>query len=104
MKMIYCSCDISMLEVLLLKLDEVGAPEYQVIDHVTVKNRRGEPRFNTAVWPGYNAIVMVPSENELATKIIKEIASMNLSVVNENELITTMSWSLDQNPDPAIHK
>jgi hypothetical protein len=93
-----------MLEILLQKLDETGADEYQVIDHVTVKNRKGEPRFNTPVWPGYNAIVMVPSENILAAKILDMINSMNLLVVNENELITVMSWNLDQNPGPAIHK
>ena len=39
-----------------------------------------------------------------AIQIVGLKYNKNLQVVYVNELITGMSWSLDQNPDPAIYK
>ncbi len=96
MKMIYVTCNVSVREPLLKMLENNNIKDYQVIEQVTAKSVKGEPRFNTAVWPGYNSsIFMQFSDDNRAKEIMQLIKDFNKTMFNENELITACSWTLD---------
>ncbi len=96
MKFIYCTCNVSMLETLIEALEEVKVREYQVIDKVTAKNKLGDPRFNTPVWPGYNSAVLIQvSQDEKAKNVMQRIREMNKEAFNNGEIITACTWTLD---------
>ena len=96
MKMIYCTCDVSMLEILLRLLEEQHAEEFQVFDRVIARNRKGEPRLDTPVWPGYNAVVMVPADEKKFAGLSEAILNLNREMKSENEQITIYSWDLQE--------
>lgn len=96
MKLIYVTCNVSVRDPLLKMLENNNIKDYQVIEQVTAKSVKGEPRFNTAVWPGYNSsIFMQFSDDNRAKEIMQLIKDFNKSVFNDNELITACSWTLD---------
>jgi hypothetical protein len=96
MKMIYITCNVSIRELLLKMLEDNHVKDYQVIEQVTAKSIKGEPRFNTAVWPGYNSSIFIQfSNDDRAKEIMQKIKVFNKKAFNENELITACSWTLD---------
>lgn len=50
--MIYCTCNVSVLEQLTELLEKCSIHDFQIIDKVTAKNKKGEPRFNSPVLHG----------------------------------------------------
>jgi len=96
MKMVYCTCTISTLIKLKEIFDEVGVDNYQIIEEVTGKNVKGEPRLNTAVWPGLNSIMMSQVEEATAAKLVLKIRAFNTRAFNDNELISYCTWTLDE--------
>ena len=96
MKMIYVTCNVSVREPLLKMLEENNVKDYQVIEQVTSKGVKGEPRLNTPVWPGYNSSVFMQfSDDEKAKEMMHKIKEFNQKAFNENELVTACSWTLD---------
>ncbi|MBU8892964.1 MAG: hypothetical protein KOO66_09305 [Bacteroidales bacterium] len=96
MKMLYVTCNVSVREPLIKLLEENNIKDYQIADQVTARSVKGDPRFNTAVWPGYNtAIFMQFSDDKRAGEIMKLIREFNKAAFNVNELITACSWTLD---------
>jgi len=96
MKMIYVTCNVSVREPLIKLLEENDIKDYQVIEQVTAKSIKGDPRFNTSVWPGYNSsIFMQFSDDQRASAIMQKIKEFNKKAFNENELVTACSWNLD---------
>ena len=96
MKMIYITCNVSVREPLVKVLEENNIKDYQIIEQVTAKSIKGDPRFNTAVWPGYNsAILMQFSDDDKAKEIMQVLREFNSKAFNDNELITACSWSVD---------
>ena len=96
MKMIYVTCNVSVREPLIKMLEENSIKDYQIIEQVTAKSIKGDPRFNTAIWPGYNsAIFMQFSNDDRAKEIMQKIKKFNKEVFNDNELVTVCSWTLD---------
>ncbi|MFC2152560.1 PG0541 family transporter-associated protein [Bacteroidota bacterium] len=96
MKMIYVTFNVSVREPLLKLLKESNVNDYQVIEQATAKSVKGEPRFNTPVWPGYNSsIIMQFSNDEKAIEMMQKIKEFNKNAFNDNELITACSWTLD---------
>ena len=96
MKMIYCTCNTSVLDALLTKLEAINVKDYQVVDHVIAKSVKGDPRLDTAVWPGYNASVFLQfHEDEKAKEVIRKLRDFNKNAHNESELITCCSWTID---------
>lgn len=88
MKLAYLWSNISSLPDVLDIFDELHIDSYQVIEEVKAKSRKGDPRFDTPVWPGYNAIAIAQLDNEsLMQSLIKSIEIFNDSCINENELI-----------------
>ena len=97
MKIIYITCDVTVQEPLLKLLDELNVHSYQVIEKVTAKNIKGAPRFNTPVWPGYNSAVFIQvREDEKAAAIMNKLREFNKAMINEDELITVCSWTMDE--------
>ncbi len=96
MKMVYATCNVSVREPLLKMPEENNIKDYQVIEQVIAKPVKGEPRFNTAVWPGYNCSIFMQFNNDdQANQIMKKIKELNQQAFNDNELITACSWTLD---------
>lgn len=96
MKMIYCTCNTSVLDALLTKLEAIGVKDYQVVDHIVAKSLKGDPRLDTAVWPGYNASIFFQfHDDEKAKKVIQKLRDFNKNAQNESELITCCSWKID---------
>ena len=97
MKMVYCTCNVSILEDLLHVLEEQNISDYQIYDKVRAKNRKGSPRLDNAVWPGHNATVMMQiQDKEKVSSLAEAIKAMNNNAINDNELVTFCSWALDE--------
>lgn len=96
MKFIYITCNISMAEVLWDVIDEMEIKNYQTIDLVTAKSEYAEPRLNTAIWPGYNASILIQeADHKKVEALINEIKEMNKKAYNSAEIIAVHSWGLD---------
>ncbi len=96
MKMVYITCNVSVRDPLLKMLEENNIKDYQVIEQVPAKSVKGDPRLNTAVWPGYNSSILVQfSDDVRAKEIIQKIKVFNQKAFNDNELVTLCSWTLD---------
>jgi len=96
MKIIYCTCNVSVLDPLLKHFDSLNVESYQVIEQVTAKNIKGDNRFNTSVWPGYNsAVIMQFTDDSKAKEVMESIKEFNGRAFNDNELVIACSWTLD---------
>ena len=97
MKLIYCTCNVSMLETLVEVIEEEKISEYQIIEQVLAKSRHSEPRLNTPVWPGYNsAVLMQVQEEEKVNNLIARIKEMNKAAFNPADLITLCVLKLNE--------
>lgn len=97
MKIIYITCDVTVLEPLLKILDDQQVGSYQVIEQVTARNIKGAPRFNTPVWPGYNSAIFIQvREEEKVGHMIQCLKDFNKEMINEDELITVCCWTMDE--------
>jgi hypothetical protein len=96
MKIIYCTCNVSVIEMLQQNIEELGVKNYQLFEQVLAKNIKGDNRLNTAVWPGYNSAIMMQIESvELAHLVMKRIKEINSTAFNHNELIVACMWTLE---------
>lgn len=96
MKMVYCTCNVSILEDLLNVLEEQNISDYQIYDKVRAKNRKGSPRLDNAVWPGHNSSVMMQIRDEEKVKALAQaVKTMNDNAINDNELVIFCSWTID---------
>ncbi len=96
MKFIYITCNISMVDILWGMIDEMEIKNYQTIDLVTGKSSYAQPRLNTAIWPGYNASILIQEEDDSKSDtLIREIKEMNEKAFNSAEIVAVHSWRLD---------
>ncbi|PID29988.1 MAG: hypothetical protein CR982_01770 [Candidatus Cloacimonadota bacterium] len=96
MKMLYINCNISVLQELIKILDSSKIKSYQIIENVKSLNRAGDPRFDTAVWPGYDGVVFVPLKNSDNKKIVfDKIREYNSKILNADEKISACSFDID---------
>ena len=97
MKMIYVTCNVSVREPLINMLEDNDVSDYQIIEEVPAKNVKGEPRLNTAVWPGHNSAVFMQFSDDIrAREILQKIKDFNKQAYNDNELVTACMWELDE--------
>jgi len=81
---------------LLELLEANNISDYQVIEKSTAKNRLGDPRFDTPVWPGYNSIILMQIiDDAKASKIMQAIRDSNVAAINDAEMVTACMWTLD---------
>ncbi len=96
MKIVYCTCNVSVLESLQELLNRLEVKNFQIIDRVLANSKLGDNRFDTAVWPGYNVAVFVQCQsNELAQELMSSIKEFNTNAFNHNELIMAVTWTAD---------
>jgi hypothetical protein len=96
MKIVYITCNVSVREPLLKMLEENNIKDYQVMEQVPAKSVKGDPRLNTAVWPGYNSSILIQFSDDIRAKeIMQKIKVFNQKAFNDNELVTACSWTLD---------
>lgn len=95
--MLYCTCNISVLEALLEIIEDCNIREYQVIDQVKAKNKKADPRFNDPVWPGYNAVVFMQVKEQSKVDLLAErLRCFNQEAFNPAELVTFCAWPMSQ--------
>lgn len=96
MKMVYISCNVSVRARLTDLLEEQNIRDYQMIGQVTAKNKIGPPRFNNAVWPGYNSAFFIQvSEAEKVERLMDALRDFNRNAFNKEELVVAATWPLD---------
>lgn len=97
MQFIYITCNISMLETVTELIDELEIMNYQVIEQVTAKSHYDKPRLNTAVWPSFNASVLIQEKNIKKTDaLLFEIEQFNQKAYNNGELIAAHRWDIEK--------
>lgn len=86
-----------MKEQLMQLLDKNGVTGYQIADRVISRSEKGSPRFDTAVWPGYNVnITMQTDSDDQALKIIELLRKFNKeNAFSDDELLTVCSMNMD---------
>jgi len=97
MKFIFCTCNVSVSERITLLLEANEVHDYQMTDRVIARNVKGNPRFDTSVWPGYNVTITMQFSNEnKAAEIVGLLRKFNKeSAFNDDELLTVCSWEMD---------
>jgi len=97
MKFIFCTCNISMLDQVTQLLDKNDVTSYQFTDKVLSRSEKGSPRFDTAVWPGYNVnITMQINSDDKAERIIDLLRKFNKEkAFSDEELLTVCSMKMD---------
>lgn len=97
MRMVSCLCNVSVLARVLKVLDKNGVQRYQIIDRVTGKTSKGDPRMDTAVWPGYSSLVTMQFEHDGdAKRVLLKLKDFNQHASNDSELLTCYSHALDE--------
>lgn len=96
MKFIYITCNVSMLEIITDLLSKIKFTDYQVIEQVEAISKWGNPRQNTAVWPGYNSSVLIQeSDNLKISELMNQINDINESAFNNSELIAAYTLNIE---------
>ncbi|MCK4956959.1 MAG: hypothetical protein KAS49_04940 [Candidatus Cloacimonetes bacterium] len=95
MKMIYCNCNVSILEELLDIFQELKIANYQVIEKSIGKDLSGEPRLDSPIWPGYSSQITTQIDEITTDKLMQLIKKFNASALNNNEIITLVSWKIE---------
>jgi hypothetical protein len=77
-------------------LTENNVRSYQITDKVIALGPKGSPRFDTAIWPGYNVTITMQIEDDnKAAEIIRQLKDINAdSGINDDELVTVCSWEI----------
>ncbi|MDD2634000.1 MAG: hypothetical protein PHW82_00710 [Bacteroidales bacterium] len=97
MRMIYISCNVSMLNEIVSLLKKHKAKSYQIVEQASSMNKVGNPRLNNAVWPGYNSLIFINLETEKTyNSLITELKNYNKKVTMPDEKITVSAWKTDE--------
>ncbi|WP_411916130.1 PG0541 family transporter-associated protein [Porphyromonas miyakawae] len=97
MKFIYITCNISGLEQIEELLRRMKIKNYQIIPKVLAESEFDIPRKDTAIWPSYNASVLVQeSDEEKASALIDAISKLNEQAFNNSELVSAHMWSIER--------
>ena len=95
MKMIYLSCNISLLEDVLDIAKTVELHDFQVLPHVLFSGSNEEPRMDSPVWPGHNASLLFQiNDEEKAAQLFDKVREFNQKTINSSEQIKAYSWQI----------
>lgn len=78
-------------------LDNNGVTSYQIADRVITRSEKGSPRFDTAVWPGYNINITIQlGSDETAGRILDLLRKFNReTALSDEELLTVCSLKME---------
>ncbi len=97
MRMLYCTCNVAVLQKVQVLCEELHIKSYQVIDRVLSKNRSGDHRFNDEIWPGYSVILLFQfNDDDNCRRLYDALERYNDEAENPNERLTVCTWALDQ--------
>lgn len=97
MRMIYISCNVSMLTEIVSLLKKCQVHSYQIVEQASSMNKVGDPRLNNAVWPGYNSLFFINIEiEEVYNSLMTELRQYNKTVDMPDEKITVSSWKTEE--------
>ncbi|MDA3839300.1 MAG: hypothetical protein PF574_10010 [Candidatus Delongbacteria bacterium] len=97
MKMLYINFNISTLPAIMKIINDNGIHDYQIVDKALSINRKGDPRLDNAVWPGYNSLIFIPCKNnEKADLVLKNIKLHNKNAFTDDEIITACKWDIEE--------
>ena len=95
MKFVYISCNISKLEQTVEEIRNLGIKTFQIVENTAGSFEHGNPRMNTSVWPGTNAVIFLQVTPEKCKELLSAVRRMNTEIVNENERILAASWECE---------
>ena len=95
MKFVYISCNISKLEQTVEEIRNLGIKTFQIVENTAGSFEHGNPRMNTSVWPGPNAVIFLQVTPEKCKELLSAVRRMNTEIVNENERILAASWECE---------
>lgn len=86
-----------MMETVKSLIMENNINSFQITDRVIAMTPTGSPRFDTAIWPGYNVnITMQIDDNDKASSLLRQLKNLNTSSgSNDDEMITACSWEME---------
>lgn len=96
MRFVYITCNVSMLEQMESLLRELEISVYQVIPKALAESNFDIPHKDTAVWPGFNACLLVQeADTSKGDALLERIREMNAQAYNNSELVAAYLWSVD---------
>lgn len=96
MRFVYITCNVSMLEQMESLLRELEISVYQVIPKALAESNFDIPHKDTAVWPGFNACLLVQeADTAKGDALLERIREMNAQAYNNSELVAAYLWSVD---------
>jgi len=96
MKMIWCTCNVSMLDRLTAIITKTGIDSWQVVGEVAGKIPGSDPRMDTPVWPGFNSVVSIQTDEIHMVTLQKELGALNDTVLNQDERIYCWAWNVEE--------
>jgi len=88
MKIIYIVLNVSDLNSFAEKIRKCKLIDYQIIEQMLTNSLLGNPRTNTAVWPGYSSGIIIQSDEEMKIQLLfDEIREHNKNRINDEEII-----------------
>ncbi|EEK16970.1 hypothetical protein PORUE0001_0718 [Porphyromonas uenonis 60-3] len=85
-----------MLEQMESLLRELEISVYQVIPKALAESNFDIPHKDTAVWPGFNACLLVQeADTSKGDALLERIREMNAQAYNNSELVAAYLWSVD---------
>lgn len=105
MRFVYITCNVSMQEQIESLLRELEISVYQVIPKALAESNFDIPHKDTAVWPGFNACLLVQEADPAkGDALLERIREMNAQAYNNSELVAAYLWSVDTHvaPEPIM--
>jgi hypothetical protein len=86
-----------MMDQVVSLLEANDVKSYQIADKIIARSLKGAPRFDTAVWPGYNVSITIQiSGDEKAANIISLLKEFNKETAGtDDELLTVCTWGME---------
>ena len=82
-------------------LRELEISVYQVIPKALAESNFDIPHKDTAVWPGFNACLLVQeADTTKSDTLLERIREMNAQAYNNSELVAAYPWSVDTHVAP----
>lgn len=95
MKLIYITCNISMLEQMEAVLREMAIKVFQIIPRAQAESDFDIPHKDNAIWPGFNACIIIQEQDvEKAEALLHKVQDMNEKAYNNSELISAYMWEI----------
>lgn len=94
MKMVFLSYKESQQEEIVDILEDLDISAYTRFSQVQAKYHKGRPRMGTHVWPGFNSVILLATEEATSKELLGRIREFNQRT--EFEGIYMMCWTLEE--------